>query len=224
LPAEKIVVKPNFVDPDPGPGDGRGGYAIFVGRLSVEKGIETLLSAWHQAPLGMTLKIVGDGPLAPLVQTATQQNSRIEWLGQVSRGEVQSLVADGAVLVLPSICYEGLPKTIIEAFASGTPVVGSRLGGIAATVAHGRTGRLFAPGDAATLAAEIERMATNPAELAAMRAAARKEFESKYTRERNYEMLMEIYHQVGAAGGPQKSAAAVPSEHASYETPCEVAL
>ena len=164
LPADRIVVKPNFVDPDPGAGRGRGGYAIFVGRLSPEKGLETLLDAWTRLSAdlnGMPLKIVGDGPLAPTVKLAAEQNSRIEWLGSRSLTEVLTLVGDATMLVMPSIWYETFGRTIIEAYACGTPVIASNLGAMAELVVDGETGLLFAPGDADDLAAKVRSLASD---------------------------------------------------------------
>lgn len=101
LPVEKISIKPNFVFPDPGPGDGRGGYAIFAGRLSAEKGIDTLLAAWPRLKRPVTLKIVGDGPLADRVRAAAHQHSSIQWLGRLPVEELLTLIGDAACLVCP---------------------------------------------------------------------------------------------------------------------------
>lgn len=213
LPADKIAVKPNFVDPDPGVGRGRGGYAIFVGRLSPEKGLETLLSAWNLLSSdanGLPLKIVGDGPSAPLVQQAAAANPRIEWLGSRPFAEVLSLVGDATLLVMPSIWYETFGRTIIEAYATGTPVVVSNLGAMAELVVDGETGLLFDPGNATDLARKVRSLACDADRLAAMRRAARLEFEAKFTAESNYHRLMELYsramenrRRAGARRAPQ---------------------
>lgn len=209
LPADKIAVKPNCVDPDPGAGRGRGGYAIFVGRLSPEKGLDTLLAAWTQLssdPDGMPLKIVGDGPLAPTVKLAAEKNSRIEWLGSRSLKEVLALVGDATMLVMPSIWYETFGRTIIEAYATGTPVIASNLGAMAELVVDGETGLLFAPGDAADLAAKVRSLASDTVRLSAMRRAARLEFKAKYTAESNYRLLMDLYSRAMANHGTEADA------------------
>lgn len=193
IPAERICVKPNFVSPVPELGKEHGNYAIFVGRLSIEKGLDTLLAAWKRLPGARPLKIVGDGPLAPLVKQAAAEDPRIEWCGSRGQEEVFSLIGDAAFLVLPSACYENCPRTILEAYAKGTPVVASRLGAMAEFVIDGRTGVHFTSGDAADLAAKIERLWQNPADLAEMRSAARSEFEQKYTAEQNIGQLEAIY-------------------------------
>jgi glycosyltransferase involved in cell wall biosynthesis len=198
LPAEKIAVKPNFVD-DPGRvGDGCGGFALFVGRLSPEKGISTLISAWESAKSGIPLKIAGDGPLAEGIARSAARE-RIEYLGAQPREKIQALMRDAAFLVFPSIWYEGLPMVIVEAFSVGLPVITSNLGSMASLVEHGRTGLHFGPGDARDLATKIEWAVGHPEEMARMRGEARAEYLAKYTPERNYEMLMEIYGRVTGA-------------------------
>lgn len=196
LPPEKISVKPNFVSPDPGLGTGDGGFALFVGRLSPEKGIDVLLDAWQQVGNRLPLKIVGDGPLAQHVEAVSRSTSYIRYLGRQPHGEVLTLMKRASVLVFPSICYEGFPRVIVEAYAVGLPVVSSNLGGMATIVRDRHTGLHFRPGDTNDLAAKVEWLLDHPEELADMRRNARAEFEAKYTAERNYEMLMAIYENV----------------------------
>jgi glycosyltransferase involved in cell wall biosynthesis len=195
LPAEKITVKPNFVA-DPGSaGNGRGGIALFIGRLSAEKGVTTLLSAWERLNRAIPLKVAGDGPLADQVRRALAHGS-VEYLGAQPRERVQALMRDAAFLVFPSVWYEGLPMVIIEAFSVGLPVIASNLGSMASLVEHGRTGLHFRAGDAGDLAAKVEWAVSHPEEMARMRRETRAEYLAKYTPERNYEMLMEIYGRV----------------------------
>ena len=195
LPFEKIAVKPNFVHPDPGPGTGIGGYALFVGRLSPEKGIEIMLSAWSLLPTQMKLMIIGDGPLAPKVRQSVEDDNRIVWLGRRTPEEVFSIVGDAAFLILPSIWYEGLPKTLLEAFAKGTPVIASKIGSLAKLVGDGMTGLHIKPGNANDLASKVCYLHDNPKELARMRNNARQIYKLKYTAEVNYRILMKIYEQ-----------------------------
>ena len=188
LPAEKVVVKPNFVSPDPGAGEGRGGYAVFVGRLAPGKGLETLIEAWTKHSPGVPLKVLGDGPLADLVAAPG-----VERLGRRPMPEVYEAIGNASLLVMPSVWYEGLPKTLIESFAKGTPVVASKLGALAEAVSYGRTGLHFAPGDAADLARHVRRLTSDPATLAAMRRECRLEYETRYTAAQNYRMLSDVY-------------------------------
>ena len=195
LPVEKIAVKPNFVYPDPGPGEGRGGYALFVGRLWPDKGVETLLKAWEIVGGRLPLKIVGDGLLAQQVAEAVGRVPGVEWLGRRPMAEVHELMGQATFLVFPSEWYETFGLVAIEAFAKGTPVVAANIGALAELVS-GRTGLHFRPGDPEDLAAQVEWMLTHPAGVAQMRRESRGEFEAKYTAERNYQMLMDIYKRV----------------------------
>ena len=193
LPADKIAVKPNFVHPDPGPGDGRGGFALFVGRLSPEKGLDTLLAAWERLQGRVPLKIVGDGPLASEVAATVGQLEGVEWLGRKPREEVLDLMKQASFLILPSKVYENFPMTIAEAFATGLPVIASNLGAMATLIDHERTGLHFQPEDPEDLVTKVEWLLTHKDALVRMRKEARAEYETKYTAERNYQMLMEIY-------------------------------
>jgi glycosyltransferase involved in cell wall biosynthesis len=195
LPIEKISVKPNFVFSDPKAGVG-GDYAIFAGRLSREKGIETLLTAWPLLKRPVTLRIVGDGPMAEQVRAAASQHPNIQWLGRRPIDELLELIGRAACLVMPSICYEGFPRTIVEAYSKGTPVIASRLGAMAEIVHEGRTGLFFEPGHADQLAEKVDLLLGDSATLAKMRRAARHEYESRYTADANYGMLMSIYQRV----------------------------
>jgi glycosyltransferase involved in cell wall biosynthesis len=198
LPAGKIALKPNFVSPDPGPGRGRGGYVMYLGRLSPEKGVDVLLDAWRRLPGTIPLKLVGNGPLSDEVKAAASANPAVEWLPGKDDDEVRELMSDASLLVLPSVNYEGFPKTIVEAFSVGTPVVASRLGAMAEIV-DARTGGHFAPGDAADLAAKVESLFFDHPRLAAMRRACREEYEQKYTAAQNYQTLIGIYRRALAA-------------------------
>ena len=193
LPADRITVKPNFLPQDPGPGSGGGGYAVFAGRLSPEKGIDTLLEAWTRLQPTIALKIAGDGPLADRVRRAAEGNPAIQWLGRRPHAQVLDWIGHARLLVFPSCCYETFGLAIAEAFAKGTPVVASRLGAMSELVADGRTGLLFDPGNPADLAAKIKSLWCDRRALAHMRYEARREFERKYTAQANYERLISIY-------------------------------
>jgi glycosyltransferase involved in cell wall biosynthesis len=193
LPAERIVVKPNFVRPDPGVGTGRGGFALFVGRLSPEKGVATLLEAWDRLGDGLHLKIIGDGPLVGRVRSAADRRPSVEYLGHRPVEVVRESMKEAGVLVFPSEWYETFGRVAAESFAAGTPVVAADIGAVAEMVDDGRTGLLFRPGDARHLTEQVKRVLSRPEQYAKMRREARAEFETKFTAERNYGMLMEIY-------------------------------
>jgi glycosyltransferase involved in cell wall biosynthesis len=193
FPADKIVVKPNFVHPDPQIGSGTGGFALYVGRLSVEKGIDTLLSAWEKLDTPFPLKIVGDGPLADQVIAATQRLPHIQWLGRRTMPEVHELMGQAMMLIFPSKWYETFGRVAVESFAKGTPVIAAQIGAIAELVESGHTGLLFRPGDANDLARQVQWALAHPQAFTAMRQATRAEFLAKYTAQANYQRLMEIY-------------------------------
>lgn len=193
LPETRIMVKPNFVYPDPGPGTGDGKYAIFAGRLTPEKGIQTLLKAWQALGPHLPLKIVGDGPLGPEVREAAAGNPAIQWLGRRPQAEVHALIGQAMFLVFPSEWYETFGLVAIEAFAKGTPVVASAIGALEELVDHGQTGLHFRPGDAGDLAAKVRQLLDDPSTLTPMRHNARATFQSQYTADRNYRMIRGIY-------------------------------
>jgi glycosyltransferase involved in cell wall biosynthesis len=167
---------------DPGPGAGTGGYALFIGRLTEEKGIDVLCRAWRELGSTIPLKIVGDGPLKSSVQSL----NGIEYLGQCPRPQVLGLLQQAAFLVVPSLWYEGFPMVIVEALACGTPVIASALGSMNELVEDGVNGLRFAPGDAQALIACARKLGN-------LRTGARVWYERNYTAERNYAILMQIY-------------------------------
>jgi len=197
LPASKIVVKPNFlintwdVDHVAQKGD-----ILFLGRLTPEKGLFTLLKAWTQLT-DIPLKIAGDGPLRKFVEERTNALPHVEYLGLLTKDEVMQQLAGARFLVFPSEWYEGFPLTLLEAFSLGVPVLASALGAAAEIVQGDSTmGVLFKAGDAADLARQAKWMWTHPAELAQMSENVRREYEEKYTPEKNYAQLLSIYERV----------------------------
>jgi glycosyltransferase involved in cell wall biosynthesis len=197
LPAEKIVVKPNFVAPDPGAKNDIGDGAVFVGRFSPEKGLATLLRAWRKLREPIPLRILGDGPLrGELERMASDLNlSNVTFMGHMGNDDAQAAIKGARVLVLPSENYENFPVTIVEAMSCGTPVVCSRLGAMQEIVADRITGLHFSPGNAEDLAEKVAWAWDHPGEIKDMGRAARLEYEQKYTAENNYATLMSIYQQ-----------------------------
>ncbi|MEO2020060.1 MAG: glycosyltransferase [Fuerstiella sp.] len=201
FPAERICLKPNLVQPDPGIGQHDGNYAVFAGRLSPEKGVETLLQAWERLDVQIPLKILGDGPMAEQVRKAAEHDVRIKWLGRVDIDEVARVIGAANVLVMPSVCYETFGRTMIEAFAAGTPVIASQMGAMEELVDDGRTGFLFEPGNSEDLAEKLRRLWQQPDVQQQMQQATREEYEIRYTTEPNYQRLIEIYEAAIAANG-----------------------
>jgi glycosyltransferase involved in cell wall biosynthesis len=155
--------------------------------------VQVLLKAWEVLGKRVRLRIAGGGPLADYVRKQQAVMPNIEYLGFQARSEVNRLMQDARALVLPSLSYEGIPRTVLESFATGTPVIASKLGAMESVIQHQRTGLHFIPGDATDLVRQVERILDCPDELAKMRQLARAEYETKYTAEHNYEMLMQIY-------------------------------
>jgi len=202
LPADKISVKPNFVQPDPGErSNGGGAYAAYVGRLASEKGPGTMISAWKLLSKSVPLVVVGDGPLLEELQNQGREYglTNISFRGRLSREQAQAVMKGASFVVIPSECYENFPMGMAESFACGVPVICSRLGALEELMSDGRTGLHFTSGSPQDLAAKVEWAWSNPESMRAMGKAARKEYETRYTAERNYPLLMDIYERTIAA-------------------------
>jgi glycosyltransferase involved in cell wall biosynthesis len=193
FPPEKMMVKPNFLDPDPGVGAGQGDYVLYVGRLTEEKGIFTLLKAWETLGQHIPLEIIGSGPLTEYTEQVANRNPGVEYLGFKPMQEIFELMGQARALICPSEWYEPFGLVVIEAYAKGTPVIAGNQGSLRTLVEHQRTGLHFAPGYADKLVKEVEWMLAHAYEWQQMRKAARAEFEQKYTAERNYQRLIHIY-------------------------------
>jgi glycosyltransferase involved in cell wall biosynthesis len=190
LPAERIVVKPNFLPQDPGIGAHEGKFALYVGRLSPEKGITALVRLWDQLNPGFPLRVVGSGPLETLAASAP---SNIEWLGWQPREQVLAAMKDASFLVFPTEWYEGFPMVLLEALATGLPVIASRMGSVPEIVEDSVSGMLVSSGDPANWLRALHWAISNPNELAAMGRRGRRAFESHYSPEIGYRRLMEVY-------------------------------
>jgi glycosyltransferase involved in cell wall biosynthesis len=197
IPEEKIVVKPNFIAPAkelPAAPLPKEPFALFVGRLSPEKGPELVIRAWESLP-DIPIKLVGDGYLAPQLKEAVRQfgDDRVEFCGQRSQEEVYKMMGEARLLLVPSIGYEGMPLTLIEAFSHHLPVIATRHGAMQEIVQHGTTGLHFKPQDAADLAYWVRWAWEHPAEMKVMADRGFLEFQEKYSPEANYQQLMNIY-------------------------------
>ena len=187
LPAERIVVKPNFVDFSAPAEVERAGF-LFVGRLSAEKGVTALADAARQVP-GVALRVAGSGPEASCLEGI----AGVAALGALDGSTVRAEMGRAMALVLPSIWYENFPRTLVEAYACGLPVIASRIGALAELVRDGETGLLFEPGNAADLADKLRWAQAHPQRMAEMGRKARALYEAEFTAERNYAQLMAIY-------------------------------
>lgn len=198
LPEGRIAVKPNFLLEDPGPRERPGEGAICITRFSEEKGVGVLLDAWSRLNGAVPLTIAGDGSMLDAVRVRVRGIPGVSVPGRLSSAGVIARIKASAFLVFPSVWYETFGRVTMEAFACGVPVIASRLGAIAEAVEDGRTGLLFAPGDAADLASRVEWALANPGRMAEMGRAARAAFEARYTADANHAMLVGLYERARA--------------------------
>lgn len=188
IPASKLTVKPNFLDHRGDIGTTKGEYALFVGRLSSEKGISELLDAWPET--GLPLKVAGDGPLGRRLPTMRS----VEFLGRQSEHQVHGLMANARMLVMNSRWYEPFGLVLIEALAAGTPCLVPNLGAMPEIIEDARLGRVFEPDNKRALIDSARRLWD---EAPALRAACRREYELRYTAKVNLDALLRIYREAG---------------------------
>lgn len=197
LPPDKILTKPHFVDlVDPTDEPRSGG--LFVGRLSPEKGISVLVEALASVA-ECDFSVIGTGP-----DKSRIVSSKARYLGYLNADRVYERMQHASYLVLPSLWYENSPRTLIESFACGLPVIASRLGSMAELIEDGVTGLLFEPGSPADLASKIQWAERHSEQMAQMGRNARTEYELKYTPEINYRRLVDIYAQALAESGSDR--------------------
>ncbi len=192
VPADRIDTIPNMVEaPEALNGAGTGDYVGFAGRLSEEKGIDTLLDAARKCPQ-IPFRLAGHFRQMP--EVAKEKPANVELLGFLDERLLDVLHRGCRMFVVPSTSYEGFPSVTIEAMLRGKPVICSRIGGLPEIVDDGVTGLLFTPGDSADLAAKIEWLWTHPDLCAAMGRAGREKALREYSPARYYERLMSIYN------------------------------
>lgn len=187
LPAERFRVKPNFV-PDPGMTEQPRSGLLFVGRLSQEKGVNVLAAALRQS-CDLRCEVIGAGP----EENVLHGMPNVTLSGWRQADYILGRMRSARALVMPSLWYENFPRTLVEAFACGLPVIASRLGAMAALIREGETGLLFEPGNAADLENKLTWAESHPEVMRQMGAAARREYEANYTPQRNLDMLLDIY-------------------------------
>lgn len=188
---EKVFVKPNFVEEakEVVPYDKRKDQFIYVGRLEEIKGIDILLEAWKlmgtDAP---ELLMCGKGPLEDWAKEFIKKNelSNVKLLGFVQNDEVRKMIGESKALILPTQVYEGFPMTIAESYACGTPVIGSDLGNTGSLIENGVSGYKFEPDSSKELAEAVKKIESSDLVIG-------REVIEKYSSERNYRSLREIY-------------------------------
>ncbi len=194
---EKIFVKPNFIAEDPGYSKSLEDYFIFSGRLDEIKGVKTLLSVSKGIQKKIKILIAGERNLKNnLITEIVYDDSKIEFLGFVDHRKLFEKIKKSIAVIVPSLGYETFSLSIIEAFACGKPVIASNHGAMAELIEDGKTGLLFEPGNEIDLAEKINWAYSHKKEMMEMGKNARKEYEEKYTAEKNYQLLMNIYKEV----------------------------
>ncbi len=194
LPPDKVKVKPNFLAGDPGIGNGAGGFALFAGRLTAEKGVAHLLDAWTRSNRGIALKIAGDGPMQGYVRDGIAGLPNVEYLGLCEQSRLTELLQQAAFLVFPSLWYEGMPMILLEAMACGTPVVAFALGSMNDLIVDGLNGTKL-PLENRNALKDFFDNPGNLADMARLRASTRGYFERHFTADLNYDLLLNIYEE-----------------------------
>ena len=200
LPTDLVHVKPNFYPGKPMVLDWseRRRSVVFAGRLTPEKGVESLVRAWIKwGASAPELRIVGDGESKERLMklASTVPGTPIQFLGQLTGTETQEEIAQSRLLVIPSEWFEGFPMVVREAFAFGTPVAASDIGSLPTIVHQGENGVLFSPGNPQSLLEVVQRTWSEEGALEQLAIGARHSFETLYSESVNYSKLMEIYQQ-----------------------------
>ncbi|SEM27794.1 Glycosyltransferase Family 4 [Syntrophus gentianae] len=200
-PERQIKFVPNFLDlSEFDPNYSAGDYLLYLGRLSEEKGVATLIKAFTQLKNDKPeLVIVGDGPMRKELEEITRNHSRIRFAGYLSGSALREVTQNALAVVVPSVCYENAPISILEALAYGKPVIGANIGGIPEMIQNGVNGYLFESGNCNDLKNALEYMINLPAaEIEKMGMDARRIVERENSSESHYLKLMDIYQEIQA--------------------------
>lgn len=169
------------------------GYALYFGRLSKEKGVNSLLKAHHSLCKDTPLKIVGTGPLE---KNLRQKYPNVDFLGFKNGEELHKIISSSSFVIVPSEWYENCPMVVLEAMAFGKPIIASRIGGIPEQIDDGRTGLLFEAGNVSELAKKMKILAENHAMRLKFGANARKKLVRDYSLEKHCYGLLDIYNEL----------------------------
>ena len=198
FPEKRIIVKHNFVNDIfnvTNSKEQRENFFLFAGRLSKEKGIEVLIKPFLEN-LNLRLTIAGDGPEKKNLLSLIHNKPNIKYIGLQSNDSIRSLMKKSKALIFPSLWYEGLPLTIIEAFSTGTPVIASNLGAMAEMIEDGYNGYHFIPGNMESLIKTIEKFESITDNNQHLYDNARKTYLEKYTPDKHYNVIMNLYEEV----------------------------
>jgi len=203
----KLFVRPNFMAAPALDGEAGGNdYVVYMGRLSAEKGVWTLIRAFERLPR-VALKILGSGPLEQELRDHVRDKklANVEFLGFKSGAEKWSILRNALCLVLPSEWYENFPVTVLEAFMAEKPVVASRMGGLPYIVEEGKSGLLFEAGQVDELAQKVQYLVEHPEDAARLGHCGRHLSETKYGPSEAYRNLMGIFAQIQSGNGSARN-------------------
>jgi glycosyltransferase involved in cell wall biosynthesis len=190
---QKLMIKPNFCSVPPILPSARGNFFLYIGRLTEEKGVRLMMEAFIKT--GFELKMAGDGPLKEEVIALAAQHPNITYLDSLKKDAVFKWLSSGTALVFPSVWYEGMPLTIIEAYACGTPVIASKIGAMETMITDHYNGLHFEPGNVSDFVAKlVEWQTVSEKEKEVFYQNARDTYEQLYTPEKNWEQLSGLYN------------------------------
>ncbi len=189
----RIVTLPYFLEASQFTPNFDGEGVLFVGRLEVEKGVQVLLQAARMLPT-IPFRIAGSGSSEAAFKAQAANLANVSFLGGLSPEQVRAAMQQARIVVVPSVWHDIAPLVLLEAFASGTPVVATAVGGIPEIVRDGETGLLVPPGDATAMAEAVQKLYNTPSDVASMGKAARHYVETMHRPDEHYEHLMTIYH------------------------------
>jgi glycosyltransferase involved in cell wall biosynthesis len=197
-PAQKMRYLPNYMDASKiQPHYESGDYFLYLGRLSEEKGILTLIEAMKNLKEGKLI-VAGTGPLETQIKEDVMASGlkNVDLVGFKTGAELEKLIAEAQFVVVPSICYENCPYSILEAYAFGKPVIGANIGGIPELITSGETGFFFESGNSVELAEKITQMLNHKEFLCEMGKAARLRVETNHGKEQHFQELEKIYQEL----------------------------
>lgn len=176
------------------PSYGRGDYVLYLGGVSEDKGLKTLLRAMERLP-DIKLYIAGDGPFREDIQRFAEKRgiNNVTFLGLLNRKRVYDVLRESYCLVMPSEWYENTPAAVLEAFAAGKPVIASNIGSLPETVEDKVDGLLFTPGDPKDLSEKIRFLFAHSSLAYGMGRKGREKVEGAYSLQARYEKMIKIY-------------------------------
>ncbi|MEZ8606626.1 glycosyltransferase family 4 protein [Vibrio sp. 10N.222.54.A1] len=165
-------------------------YFLYLGRLSQEKGVATMVAAYELSNQSIPLKIAGTGPLA---DSLSGKQSKVEWLGFKTGPDLHLLIKQASAVIVPSECYENCSMSVLEAMSYGKPIIGANIGGIPEQVRDGKEGRLFEAGNAHDLANVMDEFTIRPELTKYYGEQARQRLESRYSLRAHHQQLVDLY-------------------------------